>query len=372
MLKGHVFSKQLFENPIFALFINTFLNGENGVSNNYKNGMQVTYSGSTLTIDSGAVCIQGRFIEEDTSTQIATGTNNAYCKLVIEIDLDKQNTESQLNQVAYKVITSASSYPELTQTNIVKNVSGIYQYELARFRTTASGITDFQDMRTFLDFDSIFEEIRQEYGQVLQELQDELASVVDGSDYLLKSAGGTVQGKIVASGGIEGNVTGNVTGNVSGSSGSCTGNAATAGRLQTARNITLSGDVTGSVSFDGSKNVSMTTNLANVAVLSGTISGPADSNGSYSKTISYPAGYNQSNCIVIGWALELSNSATIWGTGMTLDSGGYVAGAMPTSISMRNDNINFKIRNVYVSSDGTVFSIPLTGTYSYKIILMKI
>lgn len=256
MLKGHVFSKQLFEHPIFALFINTFLNGENGVSSNYKNGMQPTYNGSTLTVDSGAVCIQGRFIEEDTSTQIATGTNNAYCKLVIEIDLDKQNTESQLNQVAYKVITSASGYPSLTQMNIVKNVSGIYQYELARFRTTASGITDFQDMRTFLNFDSIFEEIRQEYEQILQELEDELASVVDGSDYLLKSAGGTVEGEIVANGGIEGNV--------SGSSGSCTGNAATATRLQTARKIALSGDVTGSASFDGSANITITTNLANI------------------------------------------------------------------------------------------------------------
>lgn len=239
MLKGYVFSKQLFENPIFALFINTFLNGENGVSNNYLNGMEVTYSGSTLTVNSGAVCIQGRFLGEDTSTQIATGTNNAYCKLVIEIDLDKQNTESQLNQATYKVITSASGYPELTQTNIVKNVSGIYQYELARFRTTASGITDFQDMRTFLDFESIYEEIRTAYGQVLQKLQDELANVVDGSDYLLKSAGGTVNGKIIANGGIEGDLKGDVDGNAktattatnatnANTSNSCTGNAATA------------------------------------------------------------------------------------------------------------------------------------------------
>lgn len=150
------------------------------------------------------------------------------------------------------------------------------------------------------------------------------------------------------------------------------GNSATATKLQTPRNISLTGDVTGNVSFDGSKNVSMVTNLANVTVLSGTISGPADSNGSYSKTISYPSGYNQSNCIVIGWALELSNSVTIWGTGMTLNSGGYASGAMPTSISMHSDNINLTIRNVYISSDGTVFSIPLTGTYSYKIILMKV
>lgn len=219
MLKGHVFSKQLFENPIFALFINTFLNGINGVSNNYKNGMQVTYSGSTLTIDSGAVCIQGRFLEEDTSTPIVAGTNNAYCKLVIEIDLDKQNTESQFNQATYKIITSTSSYPNLTQTNIVKNVSGIYQYELARFRTTASGITDFQDMRTFLDFESIlvqleaeldiikseytndYEEIKAEYEAILVQLEAELSSVEDGSAYLLKS-GGTADGNFTFSGNV--------------------------------------------------------------------------------------------------------------------------------------------------------------------------
>ena len=35
MLKGHVFAKQIFGNQIFALFINTFLNGKNGISNNY-------------------------------------------------------------------------------------------------------------------------------------------------------------------------------------------------------------------------------------------------------------------------------------------------------------------------------------------------
>lgn len=219
MLKGHVFSKQLFGNPIFALFINTFLNGTDGVSNNYKNGMAVTYSGSTLTIDSGVVCIQGRFLEEDTSTPIAAGTNNVYCKLVIEIDLDKQNTETQLNQAAYKVITSATGYPELTQTNIVKNVSGIYQYELARFKTTASGITDFQDMRTFLDFDSIYKklqaeldnikqdytddynEIKTEYEEILTKLQAELASVEDGSAYLLKT-GGSASGDFTFAGNI--------------------------------------------------------------------------------------------------------------------------------------------------------------------------
>ena len=210
MLKGHVFSKQIFGNPMFALFINTFLNGRNGVSNNYKNGMQVTYSGSNLTIDSGAVCIQGRFLEEDTGSTVPAGTDTAYCKLVIEINLDLQNTESQFNQGVYKVVKSASSYPNLTQTNIVKNNAGIYQYELARFRTNSSGITEFQDMRTFLDFDSIYDAMEAEYGEVLQQLKAQLESVKDQSDVLLKT-GGTVSGKIEI--GTGGDITGNISAN---------------------------------------------------------------------------------------------------------------------------------------------------------------
>ena len=204
MLKGHVFSKQLFENPIFAVFINTFLNGTDGVSNDYKNGMKPTASGSTVNVDSGVVCIQGRFIEEDTSTPISAGTDNMYCKLVIEINLDLENTESQFNQASYKIVKSATGYPELTQSNIVKNVSGIYQYELARFRTTASGITDFQDKRTYLDFSSIYTKINSEFGEVLEQLEQELENVENGSAYLLKS-GGVADGNFTFNGKISAN-----------------------------------------------------------------------------------------------------------------------------------------------------------------------
>ena len=188
MLKGHVFKEQIFGNQIFALFINTFLNGQNGVSNNYKNGMQITYSGNTLTVQSGAVCIQGRFLEEDTSTQISAGTDTSYCKLVIEIDLDKQNTEQQLLQATYKIVKSGSSYPNLTQNDIVKNNAGIYQYELARFKTSSSGISEFKDMRTFLDFESVYNTIKTEFESVLEELEQELAGVEDGSAFVLKSS----------------------------------------------------------------------------------------------------------------------------------------------------------------------------------------
>lgn len=210
MLKGHVFSKQLFGHPVFALFINTFLNGANGVSDNYAEGMRMTVNGSTATVWSGVVCIQGRFLEEDTHTEIAVGTDTAYCKLVIEVDLDKQNTEDNFVQATYKIVKSGSGYPGLTQNNIVKNNEGVYQYELARFRTTASGIIDFQDMRTYLNFDSIYATIQTEYRTILEQLRQELANVEDGSAYLLKS-GGIVDGKIEVSN--SGDITGNISAN---------------------------------------------------------------------------------------------------------------------------------------------------------------
>lgn len=180
MLKGEVFGRQLFENQIFALFINTFLNGNNGVCGDYLNGMAVTYSGNNVTIDSGAVCIQGRFLEEDTSSTLDAGNSNLFCKLVIEIDLDKINTEDSFNQGYYKVVTDSTGYPELTQTNIVGTNSGIYQYELARFKTSANGISDFQDMRTYLDIPTIYDNVR-------QMVQDAIDSIEDGSAFALKT-----------------------------------------------------------------------------------------------------------------------------------------------------------------------------------------
>ena len=94
--------------------------------------------------------------------------------------------------------------------DIVKNVSGIYQYELARFKTSASGITEFQDMRTYLDFDTIYEQITQEYQAVLQQLQEELEGVESQSNVLLKT-GGVVSGKIQM--GEGGDITGNISAN---------------------------------------------------------------------------------------------------------------------------------------------------------------
>lgn len=159
MLKGHVFKKQLFGNEIFALFIDTFLGRHSGVLGNYKNKMAISYNNSDISIDSGVCCIRGRFLEEETFTTLNAGTDGAFCKLVLEIDLDKENTESQFYQASYKIIKGISDYPSLTQNDIVENNSGIYQFELARFKTSIAGITEFKDMRIFLDFESIYTKI---------------------------------------------------------------------------------------------------------------------------------------------------------------------------------------------------------------------
>lgn len=74
----------------------------------------------------------------------------------------------------------------------------------------------------------------------------------------------TLSGTVTNAGNITlgGTPTGTWPISVSGSSASTTGNAATATTLQTARTISLTGDVTGSVSFNGSSNVSITTTVA--------------------------------------------------------------------------------------------------------------
>lgn len=172
MLNGQVFSDQLFESHIFALFINTFVDGHNGIAENYKNGMEVSYSGSNVTIDTGAILIQGRYLEEDAGTTIDAGTANNYCKLVITINLDLVNTESNFNQGKYEILTDSSDYPTLTQQDIVNTNSGIYQYELAQFRTSAGGITDFVDKRTFLDIDALYTALQNQYATSIGDLSE--------------------------------------------------------------------------------------------------------------------------------------------------------------------------------------------------------
>ena len=185
MLKGQVFKEQIFENQIFAVFINTFLNGKNGIINGYKNSMAVTAGTNSITVQSGVICIQGRFLEEDTYTTINTTSETAYCSLVVEINLDNINTDIDFTQGYYKILKNANNYPVLIQDDIVNTNSGIYQYELARFKTSLNGISDFVDLRSYIDYDSLYKEIENK----LQEVENE-------SYYLPRSEFDEVKNKI--------------------------------------------------------------------------------------------------------------------------------------------------------------------------------
>ncbi len=188
MLKGHVFTDQVFGNHIYALSNDTFLNGLCGIFE-YKENMKITKSTDRIVVRSGCICIRGRLLEEDTYTEIPVDTDTAFCKLVIEINLDKENTDISFKQAQYRIIKSITTYPNLTQNNIVATNSGVYQYELARFKTSSSGISDFKDMRTFLTYKYIFAQIMSEYHSIIDDLKKELASVKDGSIFVLKENG---------------------------------------------------------------------------------------------------------------------------------------------------------------------------------------
>jgi hypothetical protein len=185
-----------------------------------------------------------------------------------------------------------------------------------------------------------------------------------------------------ASGTITGNLTGNVTGNVTGA---LTGNATTATTLATARTITLSGDVAGSVSFDGSANVTITTTVQADSVALGT-----DTTGNYvagisgttnqvtvtsgtgegvSPVLSLPA------TIVVPGTLTVTGAATITSgsiTGITdlavADGGtgastltGYVKGAGTTALTASATIPNTDITGLGTMSTQAASSVTITG-----------
>lgn len=402
MLKGHVFKFQTFANEAFAHFINTFLQGNMGITK----GCNLSKTSNSVTISAGYFCVMGRFLEIVGNETISNITNTGYYQLICEIDLSQTNTTSELNQASIKLVRNANAYSSLTKEDLF-NGGSLYQYEFARFKVTEQGIIDFSDRRTFLNLTSLYSQINsnfnslfntkdQEAEALLEEIRQELASVIDGSVYLLKE-GGTMSGDInmqnnkirfTGNGGVEGNVTGNVTGNVSGncsgSSGSCTGNAATATKLKdartingtsfngtgnittskwgTARTLALSGAVSGSASVDGSGNVTISTTQANIAVLTGNASEPA-STSQIIKTLNYPSGYTKDNCVPISFLTSYNPETLGWGTGHNLNNAmGLLSATNERSLLLKSDGIKIFFNNIKTE----------TATIYYKIVLMKI
>lgn len=190
MLKGHVFNMQTFTSEAFALFIDKFLNGKSGVAR----GCELSNTNNSITIGEGYFVVKGRFLQIISSETISNITTNGFYSLICEIDLSKTNTTDELNQAKIKVVSNASNYPELQKQDITANGT-IYQYEFARFKVENGNITNFTDMRTYVNFENIYDSIEVKTNEIMAEIRAALNNVIDESIYLLKEDAETTYAK---------------------------------------------------------------------------------------------------------------------------------------------------------------------------------
>lgn len=147
----------------------------------------------------------------------------------------------------------------------------------------------------------------------------------------------------------------------------------TATKLQNARNISVTGAVEGEANFDGSKNITISTTQANIAVLEGNL--PQDGESKEVST-NYPTGFTKDNCIVISaeGIRGTTESGDMYVFGTMYDSISYVRGGVPLSVVRRNSDILICAKNIILSDESTALVRPIAaGTgYRYRVVLMKI
>lgn len=183
MILGQTYDEQLFKSDMFRLFINTFADSQNGIINYYKESCNLSYTQSTITVADGVFLLQGGMIQVQGNETIQVDLDNSFCILVFEIDLTKQNTETEFNQGKFKILKGTnSSYPSLQQDDIVNNSTGIYQMEFARFVANAGGISNFADKRTFIDFTTMFENLNTQIDQILQGTNAQVGEIIQNTN----------------------------------------------------------------------------------------------------------------------------------------------------------------------------------------------
>lgn len=352
MIKGFRFTNQLANAEVDARIHQEFLNKNDGIFY----GMELSYTSNSITVAEGLCEIAGRPIAVIDSETVNVGTENLYCLLILEIDLSKDSTKDVFNQASFKLLTSSTSYPTVTQQdiNMYNGSNNLYQLEFARFKSGTGGITEFKDTRKFLSFSGIYAQIKADCDTVMNEIKQELKNVKDGSDYLLKSTGGTVEGKIVAKGGMEGNVTGN-----------CSGNATTA---TTAENSKKLNGVAGSEYLLKSSEVVYDSRFVTII---GTIEMPAANDAviTGATNIKYPNGFNNNNCIIISLMSHNTLHNDWWSTSSNSKySNSMIKGSGDLTATLKSDNIAVSANKVNTEEDGkdVTFKITLMKLPEYK------
>jgi hypothetical protein len=134
--------------------------------------------------------------------------------------------------------------------------------------------------------------------------------------------------------------------------GSLSGNASTASKLATARTITLGGDLTGNVSFDGSAGVTLTATIAADSVALGT-----DTTGNYVASLVAGTGISLSNNTGEGATPTITNSAPDQTVVLTAGSNVSISGTYPNFTIASTDTNTTYTASTGLSLTGTAFSI---------------
>lgn len=172
MIVGHTFELQTFEVEAFSSFVNIFLNGASGIIR----GCDITTNGKNIFINEGLMIINGRIIEIKGQEKKELYTKGNYV-LVVEVNLNLQNTEEKLNQVTIKGLYGNNEYKTPLKEDI-NDKGKIYQFELVRFRydDIQNKIVDLKIANTKID-----------YKNILKILEDEVKKIKAGSETILKS-----------------------------------------------------------------------------------------------------------------------------------------------------------------------------------------
>lgn len=172
MIVGHTFELQTFEVEAFSAFVNLFLNESSGIIR----GCEITANGKNIFINEGLMIIAGRIIEIKGQEKREINTKG-YHVLIVEINLNAQNTEEKLNQVNIRTIYGNDGY-KTTLKEDINNKGKTYQFELARFR--------YDDVQNRI-IDLKVANTRIEYKNILKILEEEVKKIKTGAETVLKS-----------------------------------------------------------------------------------------------------------------------------------------------------------------------------------------
>ena len=172
MIVGHTFELQTFEVEAFSAFVNLFLNESSGIIR----GCEITANGKNIFINEGLMIIAGRIIEIKGQEKREINTKGSHV-LIVEINLNAQNTEEKLNQVNIRTIYGNDGY-KTTLKEDINNKGKTYQFELARFR--------YDDVQNRI-IDLKVANTRIEYKNILKILEEEVKKIKTGAETVLKS-----------------------------------------------------------------------------------------------------------------------------------------------------------------------------------------